>query len=155
VLIYIDKHWKSFCELIGREDVLQDPRFLRMSDRTRNVDALYAFVAEQIATRSTAQWMEALTKADIPVAPMHTPDSLMQDPHLADGVLFEWVEHPSEGRIRQMNVPGTWSDTPPSVRRHAPLLGENTRELLAEVGYPADEIERLLAKGAAHEAGTP
>jgi crotonobetainyl-CoA:carnitine CoA-transferase CaiB-like acyl-CoA transferase len=151
VLIYIDKHWKSFCELIGREDVLKDPRFLRMSDRTRNVDALYAFVAEQIATRSTAQWMEALTKADIPVAPMHTPDSLMQDPHLADVGMFEWVEHPSEGRIRQMNVPGTWSDTPPSVRRHAPLLGENTRELLAEAGYAADEIERLLAKGAARE----
>lgn len=151
VLIYIDKHWKNFCELIGREEVPKDPRFLRMSDRTRNVDALYAFVAEMIATRSTAEWMEALTKADIPVAPMHTPDSLMQDPHLADVGLFEWVEHPSEGRIRQMNVPGTWSDTPPAVRRHAPLLGENTRELLAEAGYDADEIERLLAKGAARE----
>jgi len=151
VLIYIDKHWKNFCELIGREDVLKDPRFVRMSDRTRNVDALYAFVAEMIATRSTAEWMEALPKADIPVAPMHTPDSLMQDEHLADVGLFEWVEHPSEGRIRQMNVPGTWSDTPPSVRRHAPLLGENTRELLAEVGYAPAEIDRLLAAGTAGE----
>jgi crotonobetainyl-CoA:carnitine CoA-transferase CaiB-like acyl-CoA transferase len=86
---------------------------------------------------------------------MHTPDSLMEDPHLADVGLFEWIEHPSEGRIRQMNVPGSWSETPPSVRRHAPLLGENTREVLAEAGYAADEIERLLAAGAAREAEAP
>jgi crotonobetainyl-CoA:carnitine CoA-transferase CaiB-like acyl-CoA transferase len=138
--------------MLGRRDMLEDARFLTMSDRTRNVDALYAFVAETIATRSTADWMDALAKADIPVAPLHTPDTLMEDPHLADVGLFEWIEHPSEGRIRQMKVPGTWSDTPPSVRRHAPLLGENTRELLAEAGYASDDIERLLANGAARVA---
>ncbi len=152
VLIYIDKHWKNFCTMLGREDMLQDPRFLKMSDRTRNVDALYAFVSETMLTRTTAEWIEALTNADIPVTPMHTPASLMEDPHLADVGLFEWIDHPTEGRIRQMKVPGTWSDTPPSIRRHAPLLGENTREVLAEAGYDADAIERLLAKGAARES---
>jgi crotonobetainyl-CoA:carnitine CoA-transferase CaiB-like acyl-CoA transferase len=152
VLIYIDRHWKSFCEMLGRRDMLEDPRFLAMSDRTRNVDALYAFVAEVIATRTTAEWMEALARADIPVAPMHTPDSLMDDPHLADVGMFEWIEHPTEGRIRQMNVPGSWSGTPPGVRRHAPLLGENTREVLAETGCSAEEIARLIEAGAACEA---
>ena len=152
VLIYIDRHWKSFCEMLGRRDMLEDPRFLAMSDRTRNVDALYAFVAEVIATRTTAEWMEALARADIPVAPMHTPDSLMDDPHLADVGMFEWIEHPTEGRIRQMNVPGSWSGTPPGVRRHAPLLGENTREVLAETGCSAEEMARLLEAGAACEA---
>ncbi len=153
VLIYIDKHWKNFCTMLGRQDMLEDPRFLRMSDRTRNVDALYAFVSETMLTRTTAEWIDALTKADIPVTPMHTPTSLMDDPHLAEVGMFEWIDHPTEGRIRQMNVPGTWSDTPPSIRRHAPLLGENTREVLAEAGYDAAAIDRLLAKGAAREAG--
>ncbi len=152
VLIYIDKHWKNFCTMLGRQDMLQDPRFLKMSDRTRNVDALYAFVSETMLTRTTAEWIDALTEADIPVTPMHTPTSLMADPHLADVGLFEWIDHPTEGRIRQMKVPGTWSDTPPSIRRHAPLLGENTREVLAEAGYDADAIERLLAKGAVRES---
>lgn len=149
VLIYIDKHWKNFCEMLGRQDMLQDPRFLHMSDRTRNVDALYAFVTEQIAQRTTAEWMEALARADIPAAPMHTPATLMDDPHLADVGLFQWIEHPSEGRIRSMGVPGTWSGTPPAVRLHAPLLGENTREVLAQAGYSPMEIERLLGSGAA------
>lgn len=149
VLIYIDKHWKNFCEMLDRQDMLQDPRFLHMSDRTRNVDALYAFVTEQIAQRTTAEWMEALARADIPAAPMHTPATLMDDPHLADVGLFQWIEHPSEGRIRSMGVPGTWSGTPPAVRLHAPLLGENTREVLAQAGYSAMEIERLLGSGAA------
>lgn len=154
VLIYIDKHWKNFCEMLGRQDMLKDPRFLRMSDRTRNVDALYAFVTEQIAQRTTAEWMEALARADIPAAPMHTPATLMEDPHLADVGFFRWVEHPTEGRIRSMGVPGTWSGTPPAVRLHAPLLGENTREVLAQAGYSAVEIELLLGSGAAraHEA---
>jgi crotonobetainyl-CoA:carnitine CoA-transferase CaiB-like acyl-CoA transferase len=149
VLIYIDKHWKNFCEMLGRQDMLNDPRFLRMSDRTRNVDALYAFVSEQIAQRTTAEWMEALAGADIPAAPMHTPTTLMEDPHLEDVGFFRWIEHPSEGRIRSMNVPGGWSGTPPAVRLHAPLLGENTREVLAEAGYSATDIERLLGSGAA------
>lgn len=155
VLVYIDRHWKNFCALIGRRDMLEDPRFLRMSDRTRNIDALYAFVAEVIATRTTVEWIDALSQADIPVAPMHTPESLMEDPHLSDVGMFEWIDHPSEGRIRQMNVPGNWSRTSPSIRRHAPLLGENTREVLGEAGYSAQEIDRMLHSGAAAEAETP
>jgi crotonobetainyl-CoA:carnitine CoA-transferase CaiB-like acyl-CoA transferase len=155
VLIYIDKHWKNFCEMLGREEMLSDPRFLRMADRTRNVDALYAFVTETMLTRTTAEWMDALAKADIPVTPMHTPATLMDDPHLADVGFFDWIDHPSEGRIRTMNVPGTWSGTPPSIRRHAPLLGENTRELLAEAGYAPADIDRMLASGAASAPAVP
>lgn len=155
VLIYIDKHWKNFCEMLGREEMLSDPRFLRMADRTRNVDALYAFVTETMLTRTTAEWMDALAKADIPVTPMHTPATLMDDPHLADVGFFDWIDHPSEGRIRTMNVPGTWSGTPPSIRRHAPLLGENTRELLAEAGYAPADIDRMLASGAAGATAVP
>jgi crotonobetainyl-CoA:carnitine CoA-transferase CaiB-like acyl-CoA transferase len=79
----------------------------------------------------------------------------MDDPHLADVGFFEWIEHPSEGRIRTMNIPGTWSGTPPAIRRHAPLLGENTREVLAEAGYAAADIDRLLAIGAASAQAVP
>ncbi|GMV56413.1 MAG: CoA transferase [Betaproteobacteria bacterium] len=152
VLIYIDKHWKSFCEMIGREDMLRDPRFATMGDRTRNVDALYAFVKETIATRTTDEWLAALDAADIPATPLHTPASLMSDPHLEKIGFFNWIEHPTEGRIRSMGIPTRFSDTPPEVARHAPKLGEHTVELLREAGLPEATIQSLISGGAAKSA---
>ena len=81
--------------------------------------------------------------------PLHTLDSLIDDPHLADVGLIEHFDHPSEGRIMGAANPTLWSDTPPSPERHAPRLGEHSREVLLEAGYSEREIDDLLATGAA------
>lgn len=148
VLLYNDKHWRTFFELIGQPEVMtNDPRFSTIGQRTENIHALYAMVAEIMATRTTAEWMVALDKADIPVMPMHTVDSLMEDPHLrAVGFLRE-VDHPTEGRMVEMAVPSTWSKTQPGVHRHAPRAGENSREILDELGYEPAQIDALAAAG--------
>lgn len=159
-LIYLDKHWRKFCDIVARPDLVTDARFASVQARSMNIDALTACVAELLSQRTTADWMEICTKADIPVMPMHTPDSLMEDPHLQDVGFFTWIDHPSEGRIRSMAVPTTFSDTPAGVPRHAPLLGENSREILSEVGYSETEITGLLEARAVRVAvasapGTP
>lgn len=148
VLLYNDKHWRAFFELIGQPEVMtNDPRFSTIGRRTENIHALYAMVAEIMATRTTAEWMAALDEADIPVMPMHTVESLMEDPHLkAVGFLRE-VDHPTEGRMVEMAVPSTWSKTQPGVHRHAPRAGENGREILDELGYEPTQIEALAAAG--------
>ena len=142
-LIYLDKHWKKFCELIARTDLVLDPRFADVKNRSHNVDAFTACVADLLSTRSTAEWLELLSNADIPVMPMHTLDSLMDDPHLQDVGMVGFVDHPTEGRLRSVGIPVQFSDTPGSVRRHAPRLGENTEEILAEAGYTEAEIRQL------------
>ncbi|MOA47717.1 Formyl-coenzyme A transferase [compost metagenome] len=104
-------------------------------------------VAEIMLTRTSAEWLEALEGADIPVMPMHTIESLMDDPHLQAVGFFEDLEHPSEGRIRSLGVPASWSKTQPEVTRHAPRLGQHSAEVLREAGYAEGEIAAMVERG--------
>jgi crotonobetainyl-CoA:carnitine CoA-transferase CaiB-like acyl-CoA transferase len=74
---------------------------------------------------------------------------IVADPHLAATGFFKTVQHPSEGRLKSMAVPSEWSASAPQYRRHAPRLGEHTREVLRETGYDDDAIDALIASGAA------
>ena len=152
VMPYTDKHWQRFFELIGRPELKGDPRFTNMTMRTKNIRELYGILAEALAGKPSAEWLAMLESADIPVMPMHTLESLMQDPHLAQTGFFSVVDHPSEGRIRSMAVPTAWSKSKPQPSRHAPLLGEQSREILAELGLSDSDIAQLIASGAAGEA---
>jgi crotonobetainyl-CoA:carnitine CoA-transferase CaiB-like acyl-CoA transferase len=153
MLLYTDMQWRRFFELIGRPELRDDARFAGVTERGRNVGPLYAMAAEAFAARTTAEWMPLLEAADIPAMPLHTLDSLLEDPHLAEVGFFEWVDHPTEGRIRTMAVPTRWSDTPTRVRRQAPGLGEHSVEVLREAGLSAERIEQLLAAGAVRQGG--
>jgi len=149
VLVYNDKQWRAFFDLIGRPELLADPRFATQAARSEYFDESYALVAEAMQTRTTAEWIEALEAADIPVQRMNSLADIVADPHLGAIGYFKSVEHPSEGRIRSMAVPSEWSESAPGYRRHAPRLGEHTREVLREAGLDEAAIEALIASGAA------
>ncbi len=148
-LIYHDRHWRAFLRVIGKPDLFDaDPRFATITSRTENITELYGMVSEEMQRRSTAEWAELLRGADIPVFPMHTFESLMEDDHLRDIGFFGEADHPIAGRIRTMAVPSEWSDTVPDNSVHAPALGEHSSEILAEVGYSHSEIAELIETGA-------
>jgi crotonobetainyl-CoA:carnitine CoA-transferase CaiB-like acyl-CoA transferase len=141
VLIYNDKQWQSFFRLIGEEERLSgDPRFATHGQRAANIDAVYAFIAEVMQSRTTAEWIDLLGAGDIPVMPLNSVSALIDDPHLRDVGFFQTVEHPSEGRLRVMGVPGNWSGCEPAVRLPAPRLGEHTEEVLREAGLSDADI---------------
>jgi crotonobetainyl-CoA:carnitine CoA-transferase CaiB-like acyl-CoA transferase len=104
-------------------------------------------VSDEMRKRTTAEWAELLREADIPVFPMHTFESLMDDQHLRDIGFFGEADHPVAGRIRTMAVPSEWSGTVPRHVGLAPELGEHSAEILAEVGYAADAIARMMEAG--------
>src|SRR5688572_9772686 len=133
-LIYNDKQWKSFFDIIGRPEMMKRPEFATHDARSQNYKTAYAMVAEEMLKRSTAFWLEALEKGDIPVQRMNSIDDIVADPHLNAIGYLKTVEHPSEGRIRVLAPPSEWSETPPAYRRHAPRLGEHTQEVLKEGG---------------------
>lgn len=133
-LLYTDRHWASFFVLVGQpEKSKTDPRLASITSRTNHIGELYAEVSQWLRTQSTAYWMQALNAVDIPVMPLHTLESILDDPHLRAVDYFQWVEHPTEGRIRQMPPVGRWSDSSPNAPKPAPTLGQHTSEVLSEL----------------------
>ena len=148
-LIYNDKQWRAFFDVIAQPEKFKDPKFSNQEVRSKHYPEAYAFVAQEMKKRSTAEWIEALERADIPVQRMNSIDDIVADPHLAATGYFREVQHPTEGRIRSMAVPSEWSESQPEYRRHAPRLGEHTREVLGEAGLSKAEIDSLISSGAA------
>ena len=118
--------------------------------RTANIDDLYAMVGQELAHKTTDEWLELLTKADIPCMRPHTLETLMQDPHLDDVGFFRFLDHPSEGRIRTMREPSTWSETPPPTdgfasgrgRRNAAREWRSRGRHPAASGFPTNPAQR-------------
>jgi crotonobetainyl-CoA:carnitine CoA-transferase CaiB-like acyl-CoA transferase len=146
VLIYNDKQWQRFFQIIGRDDLSQDKRFCDHSSRAANIREVYEFVAEVMKTKPTETWMRLLNEGDIPATPMHTIDSLIEDTHLNAIGFFPEYEHPTEGTIRTTAPVGKWSKTPPSIRALPARLGEHSREVLGELGYGDAEIDAMIVQ---------
>lgn len=147
-VIYSDKHWETFFTLAGRaEEFRSTPKYQNLAGRTQCINDLYGLAGEIFRTRTTVDWIQILTAADIPVAPMHTLDSILKDPHLLATDFFQVVEHPSEGKIRLLRSPTEWSGTPAQIRRLPPCPGEHSREILDALGYSPQEITTLIDNG--------
>ena len=152
ILPYLDNHWKSFCEVSGRTDLLEDKRFTTLSDRVQNIDDTYEETAKTMATRTTNEWLDIFDKTSVPINVVNTLDGLIDDPHLNAVNFWEIVDHPTEGRIRMMGFPVNFSATPADVRRLPPRLGENSIEILREANLSQAEIDAMLESGATKAA---
>lgn len=153
VLVYNNKHWKSFLEAIGRPEQLQDARFATHSARADHIDEVYAWLADVFRTRTSAQWIPLLEQADIPVSPMNSVADVIHDPHHVATGFFRIEEHPTEGRIRTLRTPTDWSASPPAPTGFVPRLGEHSEAVLRELGYSAEEIAALHAQGVTASPG--
>ena len=147
-VIYSDKQWASFFKALGRSEIFEnDPRFLNLTVRTQHINDLQALAAKIFLERTTNAWLELLDQADIPTMPLHTLETIFDDPHLKAVNMFEWIEHPTDGRVRRVAVPTTWTESQPTPGRPAPQLGEHSAEILKELGYSDAEISSLIAQG--------
>ena len=147
-IIYNEKHWRAFAAELGRPELASDPRFATQTARSNNQVALQALLAEVMPTRTTEAWLAFFDVADIPASRLNDLEDLLVDPHLAQTGFFTTREHPTEGPIRTMASPFDFSGTPTSYRRHAPLLGADGPEVLADAGFSEAEIAALWESGA-------
>jgi len=149
ILPYDDRHWREFFTLIGRPELITDPRFGDHNTRVDNIDDAYAFIADAAPTMTTAEWLDACEARSIPCSPVLNPAEVDQDPHLAAVGMIEVVEHPTEGPYRYVRDGPRMERTPMGLHRHAPRLGQHTRDVLAEAGYDEATIDELIDSGVA------
>ena len=150
MLPYTDKQWRALFTAVGREELLEEPWYTDNALRLRNFDDVYAALAGVVRERTTAEWLEICQANGVPASPVPSLDEVVDDPELHMGALTE-AHHPEVGPYRQIEPAARFSRSPQSVRRPAPLLAEHTREVLAEVGYDDDAVDRLVADGAVTE----
>lgn len=151
VLPYIDKHWEKMLKLIGREDVMAEDWFQSVTSRSARIRDLYRMVDQAMPSRTTEEWLALFKEADIPCGRVNTLETLLDDPQLVETDAFEEHDHPSEGRLKYLRHPIAF-DMKTRPETHAPRNGEHTREVLAEAGMTATEIDALLSSGAAKTA---
>jgi crotonobetainyl-CoA:carnitine CoA-transferase CaiB-like acyl-CoA transferase len=142
-----DMQFLALCRILGHEEWATDPRFARNEDRVRHRELLEALVGEQIATRSRADWIEAMSGAGIPNGPVSSVAEALSSPHAAARQMVTSIDHPTIGTFLSLGLPMRLSENPTSIDRHPPLLGEHTDEVLMELGYDGDGIAALRAEG--------
>ncbi|NMJ40701.1 CoA transferase [Roseomonas sp. JC162] len=146
-LIYTDKHWRAFLDVAGQPAWAKDPRFATLKDRAKVIDEVYARIGETLVTRSTAEWLDAFARAEIPAAPVNETSALLRDPHL-EAVGFFTAQETPLGTVRFPGMPAWFSRTPGQITNPAPALGADGRAVLAEGGFTEAEIDALRASGA-------
>ena len=148
VLPYMNDHWKVFCERAGREDLIEDERFKDLSSRVTNIDETYSETGKILATKTTQEWLDLFSDTRVPVIVVNSLEDLFTDPHLEAVGFWTLFEHPSEGLLKLPGFPARFSETPASIRRHPPKLGEHSIEILKEAGLEEEAIQAMLDSGA-------
>jgi crotonobetainyl-CoA:carnitine CoA-transferase CaiB-like acyl-CoA transferase len=126
-----ERLWSRLCTAIGRENLLDDPRFADNPSRMTNRALLVSELEATFADRTTADWVEVLLGAGVPAGPIQDYRQVLEeDPHVKERDMIKFMDHPVEGRVEVIGSPLRLSGTPVSIRRPPPLLGEHNDEVL-------------------------
>ncbi|QIX25306.1 CoA transferase [Nocardioides sp. JQ2195] len=148
VMVYADKQWLAFFDLIGKPELGSDPRFATIGARTRNIDELYSILADEMLRHTTQEWMALFRAADIPHGPVNSIEDLFEDEHLVATEFFHTLDQPGLGEVRLARSPISMG-VPPHPARPAPRLGEHTEQVLEGTGLGPDDVAKLVADGVA------
>jgi len=139
--------WVKLCEVLERPALATDPRFARGPERSRNRQALNAELGAIFRTRGSAEWIARLNAAGVPCGPIYRVDEVFDDPQVVAGGMAATVQHDTRGPIPVLAPTVTLSRTPGRLERSLPAVGQDTEDVLAELGYDTQAIADLRRDG--------
>ncbi|PMS37383.1 crotonobetainyl-CoA:carnitine CoA-transferase CaiB-like acyl-CoA transferase [Trinickia symbiotica] len=127
------KLWTRLCELLERPDLMKHPDFETVSLRLKNREAMIEILEREFARRDSADWVDALLAAGIPAGPLLSYPQAFESGHAQHRRMCMEIDHPVEGKVKNIGFPVKMLGTPQQVRRHPPRLGEHNDEIFAEI----------------------
>jgi crotonobetainyl-CoA:carnitine CoA-transferase CaiB-like acyl-CoA transferase len=140
-----DSEWQGFCRASGDPELINDTRFSTQKGRNVNAIARIHKMGEYIAQRSTAEWLQRLDAADVPCAPILRRGEVVGNEQVVARGLIAEFDQPTVGRVRQPKPAARFERNEAAIGGPAPRIGEHSREVLADLGYSADAIDKLIA----------
>ena len=142
-----DVFWPTFCQIIDREDLKNDPRYTSFEVKEADQLALFKILEEIFLTRTLEEWKQRFKAGVYPWAPLQNLPEVINDPQARINNFFVPLDHPTHGRIEVMTGPVNLSKTPEVMRMPAPESGQHTDEILRELGYTGADIGRYRQEG--------
>ena len=134
--------WKRFCQAIGKEDLI--PHHRPKGEKRMEVNSA---IAEVMRSRTRDEWINILRQAGVSAAPVLEVNELASEPQFTHRQMIMQLDHPTQGKVKQVGIPIKFSQTPAKFRSFAPTLGENTREIMLSLGYNVEQFDRMKASG--------
>lgn len=142
------RNWLRFLDVIGAPELNDDPRFATNHDRMQHLAELEEILNGYLRLEPSAVWLQRMEEAGLPAGPVLDILEMQADRQAQAREMILEVDHTVAGRVKTLGHPVKFSETPASVRRAAPVLGQHSREILQEAGYATAQIEAMIAAGA-------
>ncbi len=143
-----DKLWATYCKVLGREDLVNDPKYKTNPLRTKNKKELIPILDAEMVKKTTREWCDIFEKEALPYSPINNIKEICEDPHIAHRHMLVEIDQPIVGKMKICGSPIRLSETPGAVYAPAPLLGEHSEEVLKKVlGYNQAQIDALKEAG--------
>jgi len=143
-----NKLWQKLCDILGRDDLFNDARCKTISDRLANREYIIDELEKSFAAKDADSWIDELLTKGIPAGPILDYPRAFASEHGQHRQMKIEIDHPLEGKVPNIGFAVKMQGTPQQVRRHPPLLGEHTHEVLQEAGFSSDQIKAFEQDGA-------
>lgn len=145
-------NYERLCRALGRDELIERAEYRDNASRLANREQLETDLEETMTQQTRAHWLQVLEEAGVPAGPILDMAEVWADPQVNARGMDAPIEHPAAGMVRNIGLAAKLYRTPGKIYKAAPLLGEHTREVLAEAGYSEVEIDSMFSSGAAGPA---